>query len=359
MTGPIGYYVHHHGEGHRQRALQIARAAPGRFVLLGSGLTGAAEDVDLIDLPDDRMTGAAAFDGRDDAADRPDALHYAPLNHDGIRRRVAILTAWIAQARPTLMVVDVSVEVAMLARLASVSTVCVRLNGDRSDSPHLDAFRGATALLCPYAEALDDPGTPDWVRRKTLYAPGLTPPAALDDAEPGRVLVVVGRGGQAADMGRLAAAARAWPAWEWRVAGPVAGHAADLPTNLSLLGWTAEMSREIARAEVVIGGAGNGLVTAVMAADRPFICLPEPRPFDEQLSAARGLEALGAAVVETTWPQPGDWGQLVARAGTIPSLARRQLADPHGPERTAARLVDLAESLGAGRSEDAAAERPS
>lgn len=358
MTAPIGYYVHHHGEGHRQRALQIARAAPGRFVLLGSGLAGTAEDVDLIDLPDDRMAGAAVFDGRDEAADRPDALHYAPFNHDGIRRRVATIAAWIAEARPTLMVVDVSVEVAMLARLASVPTVCVRLNGERSDAPHLEAFRGATALLCPYAEALDDPGTPDWVRRKTLYAPGLTPPAVSDDPVPGRMLVVVGRGGQAADMGRLAEAARAWPAWEWRVAGPVSDHDGDLPPNLSLLGWTAEVSREIARAEVVIGGAGNGLVTAVMAADRPFICLPEPRPFGEQRSAARCLEAVEAAVVERTWPPAGDWGQLVARARAKPSLARHQLSDPQGPERTAARLVELAASFGTGRNPHPPAERP-
>ena len=359
MTAPIGYYVHHHGEGHRQRALQIARAAPGRFVLLGTRLTGAAEDVEIIDLPDDRMRGAAAFDGLDEAADRPDALHYAPLHHDGIRRRVATITAWIAEVRPALVVVDVSVEVAMLARLASVPTVCVRLNGDRRDAPHLEAFRGATALLCPYAETLDDPGTPDWVRRKTLYAPGLTPPAASDDAVPGRMLVVVGRGGQAADIGQLAEAARAWPAWAWRVAGPASGRDVDLPPNLSLLGWTTEVSREIARAEVVIGGAGNGLVTAVMAADRPFICLPDPRPFDEQLSAARCLATVGAAVVETTWPEPGDWGQLVARARAIPSLARRQLADTQGPERTAKCLVDLAGSLGAARAEFTAAERPS
>ena len=359
MTAAIGYYVHHHGEGHRQRALQIARAAPGRFVLLGTGLAGAAGDVDLIDLPDDRMTGAAAFDGRDGAADRPDALHYAPLDHDGIRRRVATLAAWIAEARPALMVVDVSVEVAMLARLASVPTVCVRLNGDRGDAPHLEAFRGATALLCPYAEALDDPGTPRWVRRKTLYAPGLAPPAASGDAVPGRMLVVVGRGGQAAAVGQLSEAARAWPAWTWRVAGPVSGPDIDLPPNLSLLGWTGAVSQEIARAEVVIGGAGNGLVTAVMAADRPFICLPEPRPFDEQLSAACCLETVGAAVVETTWPEPGDWGPLVDRARAIPSLARRRLADPHGPERTATRLVDLAGSLGAARSGFTAAERPS
>lgn len=359
MTAPIGYYVHHHGEGHRQRALQIARAAPGRFVLIGTGLAGTAGDVDLIDLPDDRITGAAAFDGWDGAADRPNALHYAPLYHDGIRRRVATLSAWIAEACPALMVVDVSVEVAMLARLASVPTVCVRLNGDRGDAPHLEAFRGATALLCPYAKALDDPGTPQWVRRKTLYAPGLAPPAASGDAVLRRMLVVVGRGGQAADVGRLSEAARAWPAWTWRVAGPVSGPDIDLPPNLRLLGWTREVSQEIAMAEVVIGGAGNGLVSAVMAADRPFICLPEPRPFDEQLSAARRLVTVGAAVVETTWPEPGDWGQLVARARAVPSLARRRLADPQGPERTAKRLVDLAGSLGAARSGFTAAERPS
>lgn len=67
------------------------------------------------------------------------------------------------------MVVDVSVEVAMLARLASVPTICVRLNGKRDDAPHLEAFRGAIGLMAPFHPTLEMADTPAWIRDKTVY----------------------------------------------------------------------------------------------------------------------------------------------------------------------------------------------
>ncbi|MGF7150285.1 hypothetical protein FHS96_003943 [Sphingomonas zeicaulis] len=110
------------------------------------------------------------------------------------------------------MVVDVSVEIAMFARLASVPIVYVRLKGRCLDRPHLDAFRAATTLLAPFHDALDDKETPAWVRARTFYAP------AIVDAAPTRarveehvVRVVTGRGGGIADGVRWSEAACAAP----------------------------------------------------------------------------------------------------------------------------------------------------
>ncbi len=96
VSRPIGYYVHHHGDGHRQRGLAIAAHAGGRMTLLGTGLAGRTGDVPAIDLPDDRMPGTAF--GAPDAERRPSALHYAPVDHDGIRQRVAAIAQWIAES---------------------------------------------------------------------------------------------------------------------------------------------------------------------------------------------------------------------------------------------------------------------
>lgn len=342
MTRPIGYYVHHHGDGHRQRAIQIARQAPDRFVLLGTGLEGRTAGLDAIDLPDDRPDGVSAFDGHDASGCRPYALHYAPVDHDGVRRRVARITDWIATARPALMVVDVSVEIAMLARLAATPTVCVRLNGRRDDLAHLDAFRGARALLCPFGEALDAPETPTWVQRKTLYVPGLTARPSMARVQSDVVLVVVGKGGAAGDGTAVAEVARAHPHIRWRIAGPVS-EIADPPTNLTVLGWREDVSYEIATAGVVVGGAGNGLVNAVLAAGRPFICLPEPRPYDEQRTTAARLEAVGAAVVHPNWPTPTQWPDLLNRARQLPQANRVGLVDPNGPQTAARLLIGLAD----------------
>lgn len=334
MTRPIGYYVHHQGAGHRARALALAAALDWPVILLGTGLGAIG-----VDLPDDRR--GEGFDGADGAADRPEALHYAPIDHDGVRGRVARIAGWIAQARPALMVVDVSVEVAMLARLASVPIVYVRLAGDRTDPAHLDAFRGARALLAPFAAPFESAATPGWVRDRTFYAPGIAAPPASVLADPASVLMVVGRGGAPVDGNRLADAARSCPHLRWRAIGPVTAPR-DRPANLELAGWSDRPERDIAGAAVVIGAAGDGLVGAVLAADRPFVCLPEPRAFGEQRAAGLHLRALGAAIVCDVWPDAAVWPALIARALALDPAARRMLADPHGTARAARWLHGMA-----------------
>ncbi len=343
MTGPIGYYVHHHGDGHRQRALAIAQAASlGRFTLIGTGLAGRTEGLPCLDLPDDRLTARLAFDGHDDANARPQALHYAPSHHDGIRSRTALITDWIARERPSLIVVDVSVEMAMLARLAATPTVYVRLAGLRDDTAHLEAFRGASAILAPFHSALDDPALPEWVRAKTHFCPGLT--SASRPLEAGcrdTILVVYGKGGAGGDGDALAAAARASPGFNWRVIGPVS-HPRSSPDNLAILGWTEDAEGEIARAGLVVGAAGDGLVNAVTAIGRRFICIPEPRPFDEQTAKARRLAALGAAIVIERWPEASDWPALLAAAQALDPGVMTQLHDRDGARHAADFLITTA-----------------
>jgi hypothetical protein len=344
---PIGYYVHHHGAGHHARADAIAAACDWPVVLIGTGIGERG-----IDLPDDRPA-SGRFDGRDAALHRPAALHYAPVDHDGVRMRVARISDWVAATRPALMVVDVSVEVAMLARLASVPTVYVRLNGIRDDAPHLDAFRAATALLAPFHGALESTAMPLWVREKTCYFPGITARAGAETAIDRRILVVFGRGGAPGDGDLVAAAARACPEWEWRVIGP-ASLASQCPANLAFAGWVDEPQREIARARIVVGAAGDGLVGAVMAADRPFVCVPEDRPFGEQRATAGGLARFGVAVVSLTWPSADSWPDLLGKALCLDRSARRALHDAHGASKAAAWLADHAAALTLGIKEQAA-----
>lgn len=333
---PIGYYVHHHGAGHVARAKAIAGAAAGRVILLGTGLGSLG-----IDLPDDRPE-SGGFGGKDGSACRPDALHYAPLDHAGVRSRVAMIARWIETDRPSLMVVDVSVEIAMLARLASVPFVYVRLNGDRNDRAHLDAFRSAAGLLAPFHEDLDTLPTPAWVRAKTRYVPGITAiPRRPSQEERKIVLVVIGRGGQPGDGDALAQAAMHSPQWQWRVIGPCSAPC-DPPANLSLLGWVNDPEREIAEATVVVGAAGDGLVGSVLAADRPFICLPQARPFHEQFATAQRLGEIGAALILSDWPAPERWPGLIVDALALPAAARRRLHAADGSRAAADWICEMA-----------------
>jgi hypothetical protein len=341
VTGTIGYYVHHHGEGHRQRALALAERAPDRFVLLGTGLAGRTGAVSAIDLPDDRLV-TGAFDGVDAEPERPRALHYAPLRHGGVRARMTAIANWIVSASPSLLVADVSVEVAMLARLCAVPVAYVRLGGHRDDVPHLEAFRGASLLIAPFAEALDDPTTAPWIKRKTIYAPGIVRHRVHGTSDPKTVLVVCGRGGSRLSEADLIAAARSMPDHRWRVIGRT-NEATELPSNLTFAGWTNDPETDIAQAGIVIGGAGDGVVGAVLAARRPFMAIPEQRPFDEQVQKARALQHAGAAVALEKWPEAGQWDAVFASARRLDPAHQAALDDPDGASRLTCRLIALAD----------------
>lgn len=317
MTRPVGYYVHHQGAGHRRRGVLIARALRRPCTLIGTVGPNGIPDApgQVIDLPDDRL--AAGFDGIDGVAVRPSGLHYAPLGHAGIRDRMAAIAAYVARDDPALMIIDVSVEVALLSRLLSVPTLVWRLAGDRTDLPHLEAFRSAERLLAPFPPELDYPATPDWVREKTVYAGFIEAdrPASQAVTEDGRIVVLTGRGGDGPAVAHLAAAARAVPDRAWHVLGSVSGEMdGTLPANLHLDGWVEDVAERLALASIVVGSGGDGVVAAVARAGKRFICLPEPRPYGEQTTKAHALARHGAAIVRSAWPEAGAWRGLLEEA---------------------------------------------
>lgn len=343
MTGGIGYYVHHQGAGHWQRAVALAGAlqALGRpCTLMGtfSEIATAGAPCPVIDLPDDRMTGR--FDGQDGTASRPEAFHYAPLNHPGLRARMGRIAAWAAQTDPALLIVDVSCEVALFARLLSVPSLVVRLSGTRTDTPHLEAFRAASRLLAPFPETLDGGDVPDWVRAKTIFSGFLGAEPMAAEPEDGRIVVVFGRGGEGGDLARLAEAAAAVPERDWHVLGPVTG-AGPTPKNLHLHGWVGDVRAHLGSASLVVGGAGDGLVTAVAAGGKRFLCLPEPRAYGEQEAKAEGLARRGAALVHPGWPEAAAWPGLVGQALALDPARIAALAEPDALPRTAAAIDAL------------------
>jgi UDP-N-acetylglucosamine:LPS N-acetylglucosamine transferase len=87
------------------------------------------------------------------------------------------------------------------------------------------------------------------------------------------------------------------------------------------------------------------LVNSVIAAGKPFICCPEPRPFDEQVAKARGLQACGAAIVIERWPMPERWPALLAEATQLDRKRLAALGDPDG----AANLLALLETFANGQ----------
>ncbi|GAA4033764.1 hypothetical protein GCM10022281_12110 [Sphingomonas rosea] len=358
MRNRIGYFVHHQGRGHAERAADLVHAlGPDTPVTLFS----ARDDI-FPALPDwaevkrvpSLFEAAGPVPERLAGARTPPTLHCAPLGWDQITEAVAILARWFHEARPALFISDVSAELAQLARIASIPCVPVLQHGDRADPGHMAAYEGAVGILAPYAAALEQPGRPEWMQSLIHYAGGLgveTEP--LDKAaartalgihpDTDLVLVIAGGGGEGTPAPPLSLGARAEPDSRWVTIGSVTEAWHDTPPgNLEHRGWVNDARLWVAAADRIVSSSGNTTVHMVAAAGRPWIVIPEWRYFDEQRWKARMLGEAGAAVVADSWPaSAAAWTRLWDEASALDLGRQKALIDPEAATRTATWLRDL------------------
>lgn len=324
----IGYYVHHQGLGHRQRMRAITAHLDRPFTVLSSLDPQEPDDPSWVSLPWDNTAESV-----DPTANG--TLHWVPRYDDGLRRRMARIARWIDETEPDLMVVDVSVEVALLCRLLGVPTVVVAMRGDRFDRGHRTAYDGAHAMLAPWAAEFAVVDWPESWRSKTFHSGAISrfgdrrPPATEPHDGPRRVLVLWGSGGDGAPVASVAAAAAATPSWTWRIAGrpPLQG---------------TPMWDQLCWADVVVTHGGQGAVAEVAAAGRPAVVIAEQRPHGEQAATVDALGRAGLAVALQAWPDPGRWPGLLATAQSIGGGGWSRWAPPGAAERAAGFLSAVA-----------------
>ena len=328
----IGYYVHHRGDGHVTRATAIAECLGGEPVTgLSSRPRPDAWRGPWLQLARDDEPPAAI--GADPTAGG--ALHWAPSGHPGLRERMAQIAAWVATNAPRLIVVDVSVEVAVLVRTMGVPTVVIGMPGTRDDRAHQLAYRMADAIIAPWpAWAPVFGGGAAW-RAKTHTVGAISRfdgrrPATTASGGAPRVLVLSGRGGTELTVDMLAAAERATPAWTWTVLGPPGTRWVDDPWPL------------LCSADVVVTHAGQNAIADVAASRRPAVVIAQPRPHDEQLATARALHDAQLAVVRPSWPAPEDWNAVLEAAARLGGSGWERWSTGSGAEQAATVLGELA-----------------
>ncbi|MGO2885553.1 hypothetical protein [Psychrobacter celer] len=367
----IGYYAHHHGSGHCRQADKLAALLSPELRQQMTVFTSLPADgyrfssindehIVRLDAEDERPDDVLA--GRAGEYWQPSCLHYSPVGNKDIQRRSWQLLDEIHQRQIDLMIIDVSAEVAMLCRTASVPYLYVRLAGERDDAPHLNAFAGALGLLAPYPKALEAAATPDWVRQKTLYLDFLPSKAqglpsfcefmdelmtlTHDDAIHKQlvasvdksfiVTVIKGYGGHEAIDAKLPKLRQILPDAIIVSLGPIndeVRHCVDIAAHVD------DVTPFIAYSHLLLMACGLNAIAQAYDYATPLIVLPDVRPHHEQEVMAEALIEQGRAL---------SWPQFIAKASSmdsqnlLSSLSTNNKSIDHEPTALMSKQANLA-----------------
>jgi UDP-N-acetylglucosamine--N-acetylmuramyl-(pentapeptide) pyrophosphoryl-undecaprenol N-acetylglucosamine transferase len=336
VTDRVLWYLHDHGRGHLERARAvIPRLAAEVVVAAGPGVAGAATDAlgeRVVALPTDVPMPCRPTVG---------PWHHAPSSPITTARALA-LTAVVEEHRCTTAVVDVSVEVTVLARLLGLRVITLRQSGRRDDVAHRIGLATADAVWVPQHRELEPIGH-DVDERWAFTGPfsrydGIGRPARPAEPPAGGerlVVLLVGAGGHGLDPA-------AWrdvrppPGWRVVIAGTTERFTGP---GVEAVGHREPILPLLAAADVVVTSAGWAAVADVVAAGARLVVVPEPRPFDEQLVRACALSTAGLAVCCPQWPAPDGLAAILGAALALRPERWASYHDGHGADRAAA-LVD-------------------
>ncbi|MFC7485718.1 glycosyltransferase [Knoellia sp. CPCC 206453] len=348
----VGWYVHHHGAGHRTRAMVVGRELMARgadVTLLGSALEGDAARRSPVPSVRLAMDAPLPEPGTESGSDvtAHGMMHWAPLWHSGFRERMTTIARWVQVEEPDVVVVDVSCEVAVMVRLLGIPVVVVAQPGERTDSAHAAAYDAATAVLAPWpAWATEDiwrtsrilgcENGPDarlvavgGIAREPVAratgAPVSSAPSPSSSSSRLRGLVLAGSDGFD-DPDLHGVITDSVPDIDWTVVGGKA--------------WIPDVHDRLAQTDVVVTHAGQNAIADVAGWGLPAVVLPQSRPFDEQRHMGAVLASSGIAqVVQRDDVKGAHWGDLVNLAHTTGGEGWRTW----GCQGAAARAASLVE----------------
>lgn len=359
----LGYYAHHHGSGHCRQIDKLAALLPTEArqqLTVFTSLTSdtytfaAIDEAQVVRLPAEDERADDVLAGRAGQNWQPASLHYSPVGNSDIQQRSHKILDTIYQCHIDLMIIDVSVEVAMLCRAASVPYLYVRLPGIRDDEPHLNAFAGALALVAPYPRRLESTKTSEWISQKTLYLDFInteqrdaqtyrdfikhlmqliTDKKALslmlndkDKNTPTIVTVIKGYGGHQAIDAKLPELRQLLPYAFIISLGPIdedKRHYVDIAAEVS------NVTPFIEYSDYLLMACGLNAVAQAYDYATPLVVLPDDRPHQEQEVMAEALIAQGRAL---SWQQFKDLmiasvthklsGEIANQSARIQSLSK-------------------------------------
>ncbi|CAN5332263.1 hypothetical protein BH09ACT1_BH09ACT1_27980 [soil metagenome] len=320
----IGYYVHHRGLGHLHRALAIAAKLAEPVTILSSLPRPESWDGGWIDLPVD--TDVAPRDARAGGT-----LHWVPLGSTGLRTRMTTVSTWITAERPSAIVIDVSVEVAMLVRLHGVPVITFAQPGDRTDVPHTVGYGIAAAVIAPWPARFDplrvSPGV-DLPLRHT-GAISRFDIASGARVNPRQIAVLNGAGGRGVSaLGLVVAEARRRSTgFDWI-------ELTDAPADV--------VAKTLRESAIVFAHCGQNALAEIAVSRVPAVLVAEERPHEEQTAMAESIAGSGLPAFVTAPEAVLDWTGTLTTVRGYDGALWSEWCDGLGAERAAAVIEGVA-----------------
>ena len=277
----IGYYAHQHGSGHCRFADLFSRNFEQKVNIFTSVDYNFHKRDNLWLLEDENPDGTAYPQNQ---VQPPDYLHYSPVGQQSIQKRSLQLLETIVKEKIELLIVDVSAEIAALARASSIAYAYVKLPGNRNDSAHLQAFQGAVFVLAYYPKEFEDPCTPQWLVEKTIYLGFLTSSNFSNIERHSQsisdIAVISGMGGNENLETHLPYLVNRFPNARFHLCGNF-NTAFDHPKVIRH-GYVTNLDRKLQECDLIIANCGLNTVSELLQIPKPFLVIPEDRPFGEQ-----------------------------------------------------------------------------
>ena len=292
----IGYFVNNHGSGHLNRLYCLDRELRSRAI--DYKLYVFAEHINKIyklDLaPNTKFVKLPV--GNWDNKKKHLAYHSLPSNY--IEYFSPIVKCCIDNKIDTF-VSDLSVEVGLAVRLHVKKLIYVLLHGARIDITHELIFTEADKLLVPFSGVLQDGYFKEIDRKFGIkYSGGFLkfqyqPQTDLFPVEychhRKNILIILGTGGDNFDSDYI----NVDPS-QYNVV--VLGK--EHISNITTIPF-ANPYNYLRCADVVVGNAGDSIMHEVAYFNKPYICIPEERPFEEQIIKGDMLEKYNFALLST------------------------------------------------------------
>lgn len=288
----IGYYVNNHGTGHTNRLYCFVQELEAMKV--DYKLYIFAENTEKIynlGLPIKlyRPIEVVKLTTPDWKLDKKHSIyHCLPKNY---KEYFKPIVQSCIENEIEIFVSDLSVEVGMAVRLHVDKLVYILLHGDRDDNPHLNMFQEADKLIVPFSGILEDYNFRQIKRDYNLvYSGGFLKfqysnqneyfPEDYCHDKP-NILVILGTGGDSFDESYINVNPNEY--------------------NVIILGKKRfeDPYNYIRCADIVVANAGDSIMHEISYFNKPYICIPEERPFNEQEIKGDTLEREGLAYVST------------------------------------------------------------